>query len=142
MTNILKGTAVASPVIILLGAFFKRAHWYGANALMITGIAAGIILFIFLIASFSRKDQGGFEKVTKIIAATTIILVLLAFLFKLLHLAGAAKVIWVADIGILLSSLFLLVDSVLEKDPAKRSLKLIAAFFALILILMLLLLGN
>ncbi len=142
MTKFLKGTALASSVILLMGAFFKRAHWYGANALMVTGIAAGIILFILLISSFRGKGPGGFEQYTRIIAAITIIVVLLAFLFKLLHLAGAAKVIWVADIGILLSFLFLIVDSVLEKDPAKQYLKLIAAFFALLLILMILLLGD
>jgi hypothetical protein len=125
-----------------MGALFKMAHWPGANALLVTGISAGIILFILLIASFRGKGPGGFEKYTRVIAAATIILVLLAFLFKILHLAGAAKLIWIADIGILLSFLFFLVDSVLEKDPEKRYLKLIAAFFALILILMLMLLGN
>jgi hypothetical protein len=63
----------------------------------------------------------------------------LAFLFKTLHWPGAGILIWTADIGILFSSIALLIDGLLEKEPRKLGLKIIAAFFALFLLLIIIL---
>lgn len=141
MTKTAKIIAILSALFILVGSFFKTLHWPGANVILVTGLGTGIIFLVLLIATFRGKGSGGFEQFTGIFAAVAIILVLMAFVFKTLHLAGAAKLIWVADVGILLSGIFFLIDGFLEKDPVKWALKFITAFFILILIAMIMLLA-
>jgi len=56
-----------------------------------------------------------------------------------MHWPGAAKLIWVADIGIVLSGVLLLVDGIREKDPVRSMWKILMMFFILFLFLLILL---
>jgi len=56
-----------------------------------------------------------------------------------MHWPGAAKLVWVADIGIVLSGLLFLLDGIREKDPVKSSLKIMAMFFLLFLLMLIVL---
>jgi hypothetical protein len=133
MNKLLKITAVVIPVLVLIGTLFKTNHWPGADILLIIGSSCGILLVAYLIFFTSSKDLTGFERFNGIFAFLALLLILLTFLFKLMHWPGAAKLVWVADIGILLSGVFYLVDSFLENDASKWRLKILTAFFILLL---------
>ena len=139
MTKIIKINALVAPVLLLMGTYFKTSHWPGANTLLIVGSAAGILLFILLITSFFSKLFTGFERFNSIFASLALIIALLAFMFQVMHWPGAGKLIWIADIGILLTGTFFLIDGLREKDPAKWSLKFIVVFFILLLLLVIVL---
>ena len=141
MTKSIKITTLIASVLLLIGTLFKISHWPGANILIIIGAAISVLLFILLIFTVPGKLSKGFEQFNLIFASLTIIVALLAFVFKVLHLSGAAILIWIADIGILLSAAFFLIDGMQEKDTAKWIIKIIAGFFILFLMLVLMLAG-
>jgi len=141
MTKSIKITTLIVSVLLLIGTLFKISHWPGANILIIIGAAISVLLFILLIFTVPGKLSKGFEQFNLIFASLTIIVALLAFVFKVLHLSGAATLIWIADIGILLSAAFFLIDGMQEKDTAKWIIKIVAGFFILFLMLVLMLAG-
>lgn len=136
MTNTIKINAVVATVLFLIGSIFKTFHWPGADVILVAGIVGLVIFLVLLIVSFRGSSAGGMEQFARIFAAAALIVVLLAFLFKTLHLAGAQKLLWIGDVGIFLSFVFFLIDGFLEKDPVKWSLKFIAAIFILILVIL------
>jgi hypothetical protein len=85
--------------------------------------------------------QKPFERFNVIIASGVIIVSLLAFVFKVMHLQGAAILVWIADIGILVTGILFLIDGLMEKDGVKWSLKIIVVYFILILFMILGLMG-
>lgn len=139
MTRFIKFISPVAAVLLLLGTYFKLSHWPGADVMLIAGAAAGILLFMLIVVSVTSKLASGFEKFNLVIASLTLIITLCAFTFKLLHWPGAAKLIWAADIGIILSGVLLLVDGMIEKKPARWSIKIIAAFFIFVLLLVIML---
>jgi hypothetical protein len=142
MINTIKITSIITMVLLLIGLCFKIMHWPGANVLLVCGTATGILLFITLLSGIPSKLSGGMEKLSVIVASLTLIAGLLAFLLKALHWPGADILIWTADIGILFSTITILIDGLLEKELRKLGLKIIAAFFALILLLIIILLKK
>jgi hypothetical protein len=139
MIKSIKYASVISAMLLLVGIFFKTMHWTGANILLSAGAFAGILFLISMIASVPAKLAAGFGKVNIVITSLILIIALLAFAFMIMHWPGAAKLIWFADLGILVAVVILLIDAFLEKDAAKWSMKLIAAFFALILLIVVML---
>jgi len=139
MTKTIKINAIIAPVLLITGTFLKTTHSPGANVVLVFGAAAGIMLFILLITSLAGKFPSRFEKFNGILASLTLIIALLAFIFKVMHWPGAAKLIWIADIGILLTGILFLVESWREKDPFKLSMKIITVFFILLLFLVIML---
>jgi len=135
MTKSIKISALATAILILIGTFFKISHWPGANVILTVGLAAGIFTFVMMISRFSGKLATGFGQFNGIFASLAVIIGLLAFIFKLLHWPGAGILIWIADIGIMLSSVFFLIDGIRDTDEYRSSLKIIAGFFILLLAL-------
>ena len=136
MIKLIKISALVATILLMSGILFKNQHWMGANAILITGVAAGVLSAVFMIASFVGKLTSGLEKFNIIFTSLAIIFVLLAFLFKIMHWPGAAKLIWAADIGITISVILFLSDGIREKDPVKSGLKIITMFFILFLFML------
>ena len=139
MTKIIKISALVATVLLMSGMIFKTQHWPGADIIFMTGVAAGVLSAVFIISSFVGKLTSGLEKFNIIFSSLAIAIVLLATLFKIMHWPGAAKLVWVADIGIVLSGLLFLLDGIREKDPVKSSLKIMAMFFLLFLLMLIVL---
>ena len=135
MTRTIKIITVAAAVMLLGGAYFKISHWWGADVLLIAGAGSGIVTLLLLIYTIPSKLNKGTEQLSAIIASVTLMLGLLALVFKFLHWPGANKLIWATDLGILLSALVWLIDVIREKDEAKLKLKIITFFFILTLIM-------
>ncbi len=136
MKKIVKTTALISMLLLMSGMVFKTQHWPGADILFMTGVAAGVLSAVFIISSFVGNLTSGLEKFNIIFSSLAIAIVLLASLFKIMHWPGAAKLVWAADVGIVLSSLLFLLDGIREKDAVKSTLKIMAMFFLLFLLVL------
>ena len=135
MNKFTKISSIVAAVLLLTGTIFKLSHWPGANIILTVGAAAGAMIFILIAANTPASIKTSFAKVSFVVGSLTIIFALLAFVFKLLHWPGAGILIWIADIGILLSAVVFLIDGYLEKDPVRGGLKTLIAFFALMIFL-------
>ena len=113
----------------------------GANVIFIIGAAAGVITASLMISYLVGKPTSGLEKFSLIFSSLTVIVVLLGFLFKVMHWPGAAKLIWIADLGLVLSGILFLVDGMREKDQVKSILKIMTMFFILFLLMLIALLA-
>jgi len=136
MIRVIKISALVATILLACGIIFKSQHLLGANAIFTTGVATGVLTAILMISSFVGKLSSGLEKFNIIFSSLAAALVLLAFLFKVMHWPGAAKLIWIADIGIVISGILFLVDGIREKDPTKSVLKILAMFFILFLLML------
>jgi hypothetical protein len=139
MTKTIKISAFVAAILLLIGTFFKISHWPGANVILSVATAAGILCFLLIIAAYLKKLTTGFEQFNGIFASLVVIIGLLTFTFKILHWPGAGILVWIADIGILLSAVSFLIDGFQDKDEYKSSLKIIAGFFILLLALVIVL---
>jgi hypothetical protein len=135
MTRIIKITTVAAAFLLLLGSYFKINHWWGADVALISGAASSMVTLLLLIYTIPSKLQKGTEQLGAIVTSVTLMLGMLALVFKFLHWPGAAKLIWATDLGIIISAIVWLLDLIREKDEAKVKLKVITFFFILTLIL-------
>lgn len=113
----------------------------GADVNFIIGTAAGVFTAALMISSFVGKLSSGLEKFNIIISSVVIALILLGFMFKIMHWPGAAKLIWIADIGLVISGILFLVDGFREKDPTKSILKIMTMFFILFLLMLIVVSG-
>lgn len=129
------GALVAS-ILLASGIIFKSQHLMGANIIFMIGSAVGVFTAVLMIRSFVGKLTSGLEKFSIIFSSAVVAIVLLAFLFKVMHWPGAAKLIWVADFGIVISGILFLIDGFREKDPVKSILKILAMFFILFLLML------
>lgn len=132
MTKIIKIDVAFATIVLLIGTFFKINHYPGANVLLIVGAITAIIPFVMIIAT-SIKKLKSYETFNVLFSSLMLIIILLAFLFKMMHWAGAGKLIWIADMGIILVCISFLVDTLLEKDKDRLYLKIITTFFVLLL---------
>jgi hypothetical protein len=89
-----------------------------------------------MISLFSGKHTSSLEKFNFIFSSVTIAIVLLSFLFKIMHWPGAAKLIWLSDLAIVTSGVLFLVDGIREKDPVRSILKILIMFFILFLFML------
>ncbi len=142
MKKVIKVDAVLTVLLLLIGSLFKTNHWPGANILLTVGGITGVLLFVMLLYSFRKKQLSGIEIASIWVASVTLMFTFLAFTFKVLHLAGAGTIVWIADIGITLSVLIILIDMLMENEPVKLRLKAIALFFVLNLLMLILLLAH
>lgn len=139
MTRTTKIIALVAAVLILIGTLFKISHWPGANVILSVGLATSMLLFLSLVTVFLKKLVTGFGQFNGIFSSIIVMIALLAFIFKLLHWPGAGKLVWIADIGIVLASVSFLVDGLRDEDKYTSALKIIAGFFILILALVIVL---
>ncbi|MEE4256418.1 MAG: hypothetical protein V2I47_05230 [Bacteroidales bacterium] len=137
MNKLIKIDAVIATLLLVVGSIFKHNHYPGANIMLGAGAAAGVLLFILLLWKMPGKQFTGLEIATVTLSSVALIFTFLAFAFKILHWPGAAKVVWIADIGIILSAVLFFIDMLQESEPLKLRLKAIAFFFILNLLFVL-----
>jgi len=136
MIKTIKISALVTSILLTGGILFKSQHLMGANAIFIIGSAAGVLTAALIIRLLVGKLTSGLEKFSIIFSSLTVIVVLLSFLFKVMHWPGAAKLIWIADLGLILSGVLFLVDGIREKDPVRSILKIMTMFFILFLLML------
>ena len=136
----MKIAAFAAALLLATGVIFKTQHWPGAHVIYMIGIAAGVISSVSMVGSVLPRLEG-IERISIPVSSIVILIGLLSFLFKLMHWPGAAKLVWITDLGLIVSGVLLLIDGMQEKDPVKSALKIIAMFFVLFLLMLIVLMA-
>lgn len=139
MIKTIKISALVASILLASGILFKSQHLAGAHVIFMIGTAVGVLTAIFMVSFFIKSLSPALEKFNIIFSSIIIAVVLLSFLFKVMHWPGAAKLIWLADLGLLISGVLFLVDGFREKDPVKSVYKILTMFFILFLLMLIVL---
>jgi hypothetical protein len=139
MKNINKTLGVISVIVLIIGIIFKKSHWPGASVIMSVSALALFVFFITYLFIGIKALSTGIEKASGISAGVAMCLALAAFLFKVQHWPGAGVLIFVSLLALIVTGIILIIDSIMESDQAKQSIKTAFAFsltvIALILIM-------
>jgi len=128
--------SLISIVVLFTGVIFKVMHWPGAAVIITLGAFTGILFLVFLLSSGSISI--GTEKNSILLGSIAMIIVLAAFVFKIMHWPGANVMIILAHIGLLISSIVIFYDGYKETDNSKKNMKLFYSFTIFILMIILL----
>lgn len=139
MIKTIKTSALVASILLASGVIFKSQHLAGAHVIFLIGTAVGVLTAIFIVSFFIKSLSSGLEKFNIVFSSITVAVVLLGFLFKVMHWPGAAKLIWIADLGLIISGVLFLVDGFREKDPVKSVYKTLTMFFILFLLMLIVL---
>lgn len=140
MRNLNKTLGVISVIVLFIGIIFKMYHWHGAGPIVSLSSLALIVFFITYLFIGVKALSTGIEKASGISAGVAMCLTLAAFLFKVQHWPGTGILILVSLLALLATGILLIIDSIMESDQAKQSIKTAFAFslsvIAIILIMM------
>jgi hypothetical protein len=140
MRNINKTLGVISVIVLIIGIIFKKSHWPGAGIIMSVSALALFVFFITYLFVGIKALSTAIEKASGISAGVAMCLTLAGFLFKVQHWPGAGVLIIVSLLALLVTGILLIIDSIMESDKAKQSIKTAFGFsltlIALILIMM------
>ena len=140
MKNINKTLGVISIIVLFNGIIFKMNHWAGASIIIAASSLALFVFFITYLFIGIKALSTGIEKASGISAGVAMCLTLAAFLFKVQHWPGAGVLIIVSLVALLVTGILLIIDSIMESDQTKQSIKTAFAFslsvIAIILIMM------
>ena len=136
MIRTIKISALVASILLASSVIFKSQHLMGANVIFMIGTTVGVLTAILMVSFFIKSLSSGLEKFNILFSSIIVAIVLLSFLFKLMHWPGAAKLIWIADLGILISGVLFLVDGFREKDPVKSVYKILTMFSILFLLML------
>lgn len=133
--------ALIACIVLFFGIFFKVQHWPGAGVLMTLGVTMGAIFsLIYLFVNLKDLSEGK-EKINGIVGGISIILVLIAFIWKAMHWPGAYIMLYVGHAALLIFSISLLIDAFGESDENKKSIKVFTAFTIFMLMSILVYIG-
>ena len=79
----------------------------------------------------------GLEKSAGVTGALAMCLTTVAFIFKMMHWPIAGVLIMISQLGLLVTSVLLIIDSIKEKDQVKQSIKTLFAFTLVIITIIL-----
>lgn len=127
--------------ILFAGVIFKSQHWPGASILLTVGAILSIIFFALLLINEVSSIKNPLEKSAVLFFGITMIIVILGFIFKVMHWPGAAVMIIIAHTGLFVASILLIIDANKEKDKQKQSFKALTGVSVFILMTILLFLG-
>lgn len=140
MKNINKTLGVISVIVLIIGIIFKMNHWPGAGIIVSVSSLALFVFFITYLFIGIKALSTGIEKASGISVGVAMCLTLAAFLFKVQHWPGAGILIIISLLALLVAGILLIIDSIMESDKAKQSIKTAFAFsltiIALVLIMM------
>ena len=119
---------VISIVVLSVGVIFKKCHWPGANVLLSVGALALAAFFVAYLFIGIKPLTTAIEKSVGVSGGIAMCLNLVAFMFKVQHWAGASILINISLLGLLVTSVLLIIGSVNETDQAKLSIKTLFAF--------------
>lgn len=115
-------------VVLAVGIIFKKNHWAGANVLLTVGSLALVIFFIINIFLGIKSLSASIEKSIAVSGGISMCVSSIAFAFKVQHWPGASILIIVSLIGLSITSILLIIDSIKETEPAKQSQVTLFAF--------------
>ena len=83
-------SAFLAGIFILLGILFKVQHWPGAGILILLSVLISVLFFIpSMLVSLLRDPENKAKRPVYVIGASSLILYLTGFMFKIMHWPGA-----------------------------------------------------
>lgn len=128
-------------VILLLGVLFKSMHWPGAGILILSGVVYGVVYTIVYLSKGLKTLGEGLPKTAGVIGAITIAIVMLGFLFKLMHWPGAGILVIVSHVALFITAVLFIIDAYQESDEKLKNYKALLGFIVFVLITIMLFIG-
>jgi hypothetical protein len=133
MKKINSTLGVISVIILIVGMIFKQNHLAGANILQCVGSLGILAFFIVYMVIGLKPLAAGLEKSVGVAGAVTMCLVVVGLAFRIMHWPYASLLVWISQLGLLITSILLIIDSITEKDKTKQSIKTLFAFMLVVL---------
>jgi len=114
-------TGTISCFLFLFGFILKVMHWPGAGITLT--ISAALFVFGYSILLFIDKNkiaQNDFQKFVNIMTLLTMMIVMVSFLFKVMHWPGAGIGIYASHFLLLAMIPVLFLQASRETDPVKK----------------------
>ncbi len=137
MKEINKTLGVISVAVLLIGVILKKNHLAGASVLLTLGAFAVIAFFVIYLSMGLKHLSSGLEKSYGTIGGISICVSLLGMLWKMQHWPGGNVFVYVSLVGLLITSILLIIDSIKETDQNKQSVKTLFAFILVVLVIFL-----
>lgn len=119
---------VISIIVLSIGIVFKKCHWPGANIILSLGALALLAFFITHLFIGLKPLTTAIEKSMGVSVGISMCLTLIGFVFKVWHWPGASVIIIISLAALLVTSILLIIDSIIETEPTKQSVKTLFAF--------------
>jgi uncharacterized membrane protein len=135
MKKINSTLGVISVIILITGMIFKQNHLAGANIIQCVGSLGLVVFFIVYMVIGLKPLTKGLEKSVGVAGALSMCLVVFGVAFKTMHWPGANVFVWLSQIGLIATSVLLIIDSIIESDKTKQSIKTLFTLVTLTAIL-------
>jgi len=129
-----KVLGIIAAILLALGALFKKFHWPGASLILTLGGLVFLAFFVIYLIYGTRPLQAGLEKATGLTGAVSMIVSVIAFVFKIQHLMGGSVLLVISHLGLLVTSIMLIIGAIRETDPPRQSIKALFAFTLFVLV--------
>ncbi len=133
---------IISIIVLTIGIIFKMMHWPGAGIFLTIGSVSVIAFFIVYLLMGIKPLTTTLEKSAGISGSIAMCLSLAAFLFKVQHWPGTGIIIIISHIGLLVTSILLIIDSVKETEPTKQSIKTLFGYSLFIITVFIILISR
>jgi hypothetical protein len=128
MKKINSTLGVLSVIVLIVGMIFKLNHLAGANIIHCVGALGLLVFFIVYLLIGIKPLTTGLEKSVGVAGGLTMCVVVVSLAFKMMHWPGTGLLVWISHLGLLVTSVLLIIDSIMEKDKTKQSIKTLFAF--------------
>ena len=142
MKSINKTLGLISIIVLLIGVIFKMFHLPGAGIIVSISSLALIVFFITYLFVGIKALSTSIEKASGISVGVAMCLTVAAFLFKIQHWPGAGIIILVSLIALFVTAILLIIDTIMESDEAKQSIKTAFAFSLAVIVIILIMITK
>ena len=133
MKKINSTLGIISVIVLIAGALMKISHIKYASIVLSLGSLGFLAQFIAYLILGVKPLTTILEKSAGITGGVTMCLGVIAFMLKAMHWPGAGVLIIVSQVGLLVTSILLIADSIKETDKVKQSIKTLFAFALMLL---------
>ncbi len=133
MKNIKIFLGIISIIVLFIGILLKISHIKGGSMIFLIANLGLLAFFIIYLLTGIKPLTSKLEKSVGVAGGIAMCLIIVAFIFKVQHWAGAGILIIVSQAGLLITSILLIIDSIKETDQTKQSIKTLFAFTLFIL---------
>ena len=137
MKKINSTLGIITVIVLIAGALMKISHIKFASIVLSLGSLGFAAQFIAYLILGVKPLTTTLEKSSGIAGGITMCLVAIGFMFKSNHWPGANVFANVALLGLLVTSILLIVDSIKEADNVKQSIKTLFAFTLILITIIL-----
>jgi hypothetical protein len=110
-----------SALLFIIGILMKMMHWPGASVVITVSVALFALGYSVLLCLDKNKiAQTSLDKFANVMTMVTMIIVIVAFLFKAMHWPGAGILIYAAHIVLLAMITVLFLQGSKEPDTVKK----------------------